>query len=86
MGDPKPFHESVVDALQRARSTDVLLALCELIASTKIPRGHDEIRDALYKTEARLDFFSFDPAIYDEAVASLMRQKSQEAEHVSSPE
>ena len=39
----KPFHESVVDAINRAESPAEMNTLAALIKETKIPKGHSEI-------------------------------------------
>ena len=38
----RPFHETVVEAIQQASSAG-LVCLGTLIRATKIPKGHDEI-------------------------------------------
>jgi hypothetical protein len=45
MKDDKPFHESIVDAIGEASSTD-LHCLGRLIKATAIPKGHDQILTA----------------------------------------
>jgi hypothetical protein len=42
----KPFHESVVDAINRATIRNELGVLAMLISETKIPKGHDAIVEA----------------------------------------
>jgi hypothetical protein len=42
----KPFHESIVDAIHRAKAPTDLAALGQLIHESKIPKGHDEIAAA----------------------------------------
>lgn len=39
----RPFHETIVDAINRAASSAELAVLAPLIKGTKIPKGHDEI-------------------------------------------
>jgi len=41
----RPFHESVVDAIQHASYSD-MRCLVRLIQETAIPKGHDEIHAA----------------------------------------
>lgn len=40
--EQKPFHESVVDFIERA-SEEQLRAIITLLHSTKIPKNHDQI-------------------------------------------
>lgn len=51
----KPFHESIVDAINRAEGEGVAVAyaLAELIKGTKIPKGHDAIIEAWSTRVAR---------------------------------
>jgi len=51
----RPFHETVVEAIQRCSSpsSGEILRLFQLIKETKIPKGHDEIIAAIDK------FFDF---------------------------
>lgn len=39
----KPFHESIVGAINAAASAAELSTLGHLITTTKIPKGHDDI-------------------------------------------
>lgn len=51
----KPFHVSIVGAINNARSATALDALGRLILETEIPEGHDEIIEAYRrKIEARI--------------------------------
>lgn len=40
--EQRPFHETIVDAIRQASSTQ-LECLATLIKATKVPKGHDEI-------------------------------------------
>jgi len=42
----KPFHETIVDAIYLAISSEEMTCLARLIKSTKIPKNHDEILKA----------------------------------------
>jgi hypothetical protein len=39
----KPFHESIVDAIKQAELSFHFQILAQIIKTTKIPKGHDEI-------------------------------------------
>ena len=45
----RPFHETIVDAIQRCSrvSSGEVFRLIQLIKETKIPKGHDEIMTAI---------------------------------------
>lgn len=47
----RPFHETILEAINRcdSPSTGEILRLMKLLRETKIPKGHDEIIDALNK-------------------------------------
>lgn len=39
----RPFHETIVETIRNARSTDEICHLVLLIEATKIPKDHDKI-------------------------------------------
>lgn len=43
--EPRPFHETVIEAIRRASSRE-LECLATLIKATKIPQNHDKIISA----------------------------------------
>jgi hypothetical protein len=43
MAKRRPFHETIVDAIRRARNSDQMDCLGALIMETKISENHDEI-------------------------------------------
>jgi hypothetical protein len=42
----KPFHESVVDEINAARTPEQLTILGIMVIRTKIPKGHAQVREA----------------------------------------
>lgn len=44
--DHKPFHESIVDAINSASSVGEMIVLGQLIEATKVPKGHQAIIEA----------------------------------------
>lgn len=81
MSERKPFHESIVDALDASIERGMapgyeIQTLARLITSTKIPKNHDAIIVAWQNlTKNIIDNYGF----YALVVADLMEQK-QEAE------
>lgn len=48
----KPFHESIVDAINNCENRGELLTLGKLLMATKIPKNHEEIIEA-FKTQGK---------------------------------
>ena len=56
--DKKPFHESIVDAINKINETeDIISFLClmPLIKETKIPANHKTIIDAIERIRDKID-------------------------------
>ena len=51
----KPFHESILGALEEVNSPKVMIALGSLIKETKIPKGHDAVISAWVMAMQRND-------------------------------
>ena len=68
----KPFHESVVDAIGKVRSSDALLALGELIVATKVPKDHGVIYQA-FRTKAE-ELGVTGSHVFTEVIYSLLEQ------------
>lgn len=47
----KPFHETIVEEIQKARLPDQFLSLTRLIMTTAVPKGHDEIIAAIDQSQ-----------------------------------
>jgi len=73
----KPFHESVVDAIAKAKTPDVLNALGELITDTKIPRGHDAIFEAF-----RVKAMAFGGMVSEFVMSQTSRSLCEQAKEV----
>lgn len=58
----KPFHDSIVDAIQRTQSGLELSRFGLLIKETKIPKGHDDIIDAWNEKAAHFGINDMDVA------------------------
>lgn len=67
----KPFHESIVDILNGLTDIDDLELVERLLMVTKIPKGHDEIIEAL--TDATQE--AAHENIKEEVLASILEQK-----------
>lgn len=50
----KPFHESIVDAINDCRTIDKLEVFARLVLDTKIPQNHKKILDAFNRKGAEL--------------------------------
>lgn len=88
MGDErKPFHESVVDAINRADAAQ-LSFLGDLIKGTKIPKNHDEIVAAWEKRIQEVGIIK-GLSVYRYCVAgvkaSLFEQKAEAEEKAKEP-
>ena len=72
-----PFHESVAAFILDEMDADDLGAVCRLLATTKIPKGHDAIIEALRKRSAELakSGFIVDSDLVEETVTDLEAQK-----------
>ena len=70
----RPFHESIVDAINRASYGD-MRCLGMLISETKIPKGHDEILAAWNFRQKELNVF-----VPIEGVEAGLLEQKQEAE------
>ncbi len=55
MSKLKPFHESIVDAIQETSHWERLNTLGKLITMTKVPKDHDIIIDAWNRKIAELN-------------------------------
>lgn len=75
MSNPRPFHESIVEALRLARHEKDLQCLLQLIGMTKIPVNHDEILRAMCDACERFGFTGPD----DLSKGSLLAQKREAA-------
>ncbi len=72
----RPFHESIVDALRKARGDRELSPLLYLLRMTKIPKNHDAIIAAWDERRREMGWLGSD---YDRVTEGLLQQK-QEAE------
>ena len=77
--ETRPFHETIVEAIQRCASGSEIMSLAQLIEATTIPKGHDEIIAAIDK------FFDFSGANrwtrqILEVKKSILKQKKASAE------
>jgi hypothetical protein len=53
----KPFHESVVDAIERASDSSQMNVIGQLLIETKIPKGWDDIVKAWNTKIHELDYY-----------------------------
>ena len=51
----RPFHETIVEAVHKA-SDEQMECLAEIIKTTKIPKGHDEIAAAWSQRRSELNW------------------------------
>ena len=82
----RPFHETIVDAIERVDDTRGLALLSLLIKETKIPKGHDEIIAAWRKQCGQLgdDDWHIDPEV--SGVLAHLRAQKQAAEEKAASE
>jgi hypothetical protein len=52
----KPFHESIIDAVNDAAGPAELTVLAELVKRTSIPKGHKKIIEAFREQSEKLDW------------------------------
>ncbi len=80
-GRPRPFHETVVNALERV-DLHGLESLLRLIEATKIPKGHDAVLGALDEVNRRLKGMSsgMRKKIRSATAAILLQKRMQEAD------
>jgi hypothetical protein len=54
--ETKPFHESIVSAIKKAKTPEALDTLADLVKKTKIPKDHEEIRKAFASQAKKMDW------------------------------
>ena len=71
----RPFHETIIDAIQNISRAEELVLLAKLIKTTKIPKDHDKIIKAWNDAEKKVFGLSGSLGVR----ASLLEQKQEAA-------
>ena len=74
----KPFHETIVEAIERVENVDQLTFLAPLVAETKIPKNHDTI--VAVWTNKRAELGLTDEELVFGVRAAVLQQKKEAEE------
>lgn len=69
----KPFHESIVDAINNCETRGELITLGKLVMMTKIPKNQENIIEAFKNTGKKFDWNDnlLEPKLLEESVSSV---------------
>lgn len=84
-GEFRPFHETILEIIDRVSCTTELRLLAELIYRTKIPKGHDEIaaawckrcKDIFESLHCVVDYLSVPASLVEQKRAADEQEKKQ---------
>lgn len=68
----KPFHESIIDALENCQKPDTFAGFCKFISQTKIPKNHETI---IHVIEVKTAEFSDFPSAVEAGLFALAKLK-----------